>query len=413
MGQFYNGQTLKGIVFLGVFLLFIAELIGFGIGALEGFITLGTTPREDHSLFLLIEGVLQILITVVFLVFYAAQIYDANKVAKIHVVNPENVNRSAKEIINNIFDAGFPYLLTVPAYLIMLFTIIFPVVVTLFLAFTNYNFYNIPPANLIDWTGLETFASIFTLSSYRDTFMSVLSWTVIWTLAATTLQLIIGIFTAIVMNQPFIKGKRFFGVILLLPWAVPAFITILTFSNMFNPSIGAINEQVIPFINSIVPFLEIPALSWKTDPFWTKAAIIMIQGWLGYPYIYVLVTGILQSIPDDWYEAASIDGGTALQKFRYITLPHIFAVAAPIFVTQYTGNFNNFNMIYLFNEGGPGSVGSGAGSTDILISWIYKLTTGQSPQYNVAGAVTIIISIVVITISMIIFSRSRAFQMED
>lgn len=413
LGQFYNGQILKGIVFLGVFLLFIAELIGFGIGALEGFVTLGTTPREDHSLFLLIEGVLQILITVVFLVFYAAQIYDANKVAKIHVVNPENVNRSAKEIINNIFDAGFPYLLTVPAYLIMLFTIIFPVVVTLFLAFTNYNFYNIPPANLIDWTGLETFASIFTLSSYRDTFMSVLSWTVIWTVAATTLQLIIGIFTAIVMNQPFIKGKRFFGVILLLPWAVPAFITILTFSNMFNPSIGAINEQVIPFINSIVPFLEIPALSWKTDPFWTKAAIIMIQGWLGYPYIYVLVTGILQSIPDDWYEAASIDGGTGLQKFRYITLPHIFAVAAPIFVTQYTGNFNNFNMIYLFNEGGPGSVGSGAGSTDILISWIYKLTTGQSPQYNVAAAVTIIISIVVITISMIIFSRSRAFQMED
>jgi arabinogalactan oligomer/maltooligosaccharide transport system permease protein len=413
LGQFYNKQTFKGIIFLGVFLLFIVELAVFGVGAIEGFITLGTTPREDHSLFLLIEGVLQILITFVFLVFYAAQMYDANKVAKINALNPDNVNRTAKDVLNNVFDGGFPYLLTIPAYLIMLFTIIFPVVVTLFLAFTNYNFYNIPPANLIDWTGLETFASIFTLSSYRDTFMSVLSWTVIWTVAATTLQLIIGIFTAIVMNQPFIKGKRFFGVILLLPWAVPAFITILTFSNMFNPSIGAINEQVIPFLNSIIPFVEIPALAWKTDPFWTKVAIILIQGWLGYPYIYVLVTGILQSIPNDWYEAASIDGGTAMQKFRYITLPHIFAVAAPIFVTQYTGNFNNFNMIYLFNEGGPGSVGSGAGSTDILISWIYKLTTGQSPQYNVAAAVTIIISIVVITISMFIFSRSRAFQMED
>lgn len=412
-GQFYNKQTFKGIVFLGILLLFVVEMVVFGAGAIEGFITLGTTPREDHSLFLLIEGVLQILIMVVFLIFYAVQIYDANKVAKIHAINPDNVNRSPKDIINNIFDGGFPYLLTVPAYLIMLFTIIFPVVVTLFLAFTNYNFYTIPPANLIDWTGLETFMSIFTLSSYRDTFMSVLSWTVIWTIAATTLQLIIGIFTAMVMNQPFIKGKRFFGVILLLPWAVPAFITILTFSNMFNPSIGAINEQVIPFLNSIIPFVEIPVLAWKTDPFWTKIAIILIQGWLGYPYIYVLVTGILQSIPNDWYEAASIDGGTALQKFRYITLPHIFAVAAPIFVTQYTGNFNNFNMIYLFNEGGPGSVGSGAGSTDILISWIYKLTTGQSPQYNVAAAVTIIISIVVITISMVIFSRSRAFQMED
>jgi len=412
-GQFYNKQTVKGIAFLGIFILFIVEMAVFGIGAIEGFITLGTTPGEDHSLFLLIEGVLQLLIMVIFLFFYAAQIYDANKVAKINALNPDNVNRSAKAIITNIFDDGFPYLLTVPAYLIMLFTIIFPVVVTLFLAFTNYNFYNIPPASLIDWTGLETFASIFSLSTYRDTFMSVFSWTIIWTVLATTLQLVIGIFTAIVMNQSFIKGKRIFGVILLLPWAVPAFITILTFSNMFNPSIGAINEQVIPFLNSIIPLVEIPALSWKTDPFWTKAAIIMIQGWLGYPYIYVLVTGILQSIPDDWYEAASIDGGSALQKFRYITLPHIFAVAAPIFVTQYTGNFNNFNLIYLFNEGGPGSVGSGAGSTDILISWIYKLTTGQSPQYNVAAAVTIIISVVVITISMFIFSRSRAFQMED
>ncbi len=412
-GQFYNQQTLKGILFLGLLLLFFIEMVVFGAGAIEGFITLGTTPREDHSLFLLIEGVLQLLIMVVFLIFYGAQILDANKIAKMNALNPKNVNRSAKEIIKNVFDGGFPYLLTVPAYLIMLFTIIFPVAVTLFLAFTNYNFYHIPPATLIDWTGLETFTSIFTLSTYRDTFVSVLSWTVIWTVMATTLQLIIGIFTAIVMNQSFIRGKRFFGVILLLPWAVPAFISILTFSNMFNPSIGAINEQVIPFLNSLIPFMKIPALAWKTNPFWTKVAIILIQGWLGYPYIYVLVTGILQSIPNDWYEAASIDGGTAIQKFRYITLPHIFAVAAPIFVTQYTGNFNNFNMIYLFNEGGPGSVGSGAGSTDILISWIYKLTTGQSPQYNVAAAVTIFISIVVITISMFVFSRSRAFQMED
>ncbi|MGO3792882.1 MAG: ABC transporter permease subunit, partial [Enterococcus gilvus] len=117
--------------------------------------------------------------------------------------------------------------------------------------------------------------------------------------------------------------------------------------------------------------------------------------------------------PNDWYEASVIDGATAIQKFKHITMPHIFAVAAPIFITQYTGNFNNFNLIYLFNEGGPGSVGSGAGSTDILISWIYKLTTGTSPQYNISAAVTLIISAIVITISMVIFSRTRAFEMED
>src|SRR5699024_9318547 len=174
----------------------------------------------------------------------------------------------------------FAYLLTIPAYILMIFTIVFPVLVTIFIAFTNYDFYHIPPATLIDWTGFENFAAIFTLSTYRDSFGAVFGWTVIWTLSATTLQIIIGIFAAIVMHQRFIKFKRIFGVILLLPWAVPAFITILTFSNMFNPSAGAINTQVIPFINSVIPFLKIPALSWKTNPFWTKVALIGIQGWL-------------------------------------------------------------------------------------------------------------------------------------
>ncbi len=412
-GQFYNKQAFKGIVFLGIFLLFLLELFVFGNEAIHGLITLGTTPREDHSLFLLIEGVLQVLVIVIFLVFYGVQIYDANRVAKIAARTPDKVNRTPKEILLNVYENGFPYLLTVPAYILMLFAIIFPVVVTFLLVFTNYDFRHIPPATLIDWTGLATFESIFTLSTYRETFFTVFTWTVIWTLGATTLQIGLGIFTAMVMNQPFIKFKRLFGVILLLPWAVPAFITILTFSNMFNPSAGAINTQVIPFINSILPFVEIPSLSWKTDPFWTKAALIAIQGWLGFPYIYVLTTSILQSIPGEWYEAASIDGANAIQKFRSITFPHILSVAAPIFITQYTGNFNNFTMIYLFNEGGPGSVGNNAGSTDILISWVYKLTTGQAPQYNVSAAITLIISAIVIVISLIIFSRSNAFEMED
>ena len=412
-GQFYNKQVFKGILFLGIFLVFLFQLFNSGFDAIYGLITLGTTPRDDHSLFLLIEGVLQLLLIFIFLVFYGVQIYDANRVAKIGIINPDKVNRSIKDILMNVYENGFPYLLTIPAYIMMIFAIIFPVVVTFLLVFTNYDFRHIPPATLIDWTGLDTFQSIFTLSTYRETFVTVFTWTVIWTLAATTLQISLGIFTAMVMNQPFIKFKRLFGVILLLPWAVPAFITILTFSNMFNPSAGAINTQVIPFINNLLPFVDIPSLSWKTDPFWTKVALISIQGWLGYPYIYVLTTSILQSIPGEWYEAASIDGANAIQKFRSITFPQILSVAAPIFITQYTGNFNNFSMIYLFNEGGPGSVGNNAGSTDILISWVYKLTTGQSPQYNVSSAITLIISAVVIVISLIIFSRSNAFQMED
>lgn len=410
LGQFYNGQRFKAIIFLSIFLLFIVEMIQFGMDAFYGFITLGSTPIDDHSLFLMIEGTLQIIITAIFIFFYIINIMDAKKIAK-KVKYGEKISKTAKETINNVLDGGFAYLLTLPAYIVMIFTIVFPVLVTLFMAFTNYDFYHIPPANLIDWVGFKNFFNIFFLSSYRDTFMSVLSWTVIWTLCASTLQIVLGVLTAVIANQSFIKGKRLFGVIFLLPWAVPAFITIMSFSNIFNDSIGAINTQVIPFLNHL-PFVEIGAIPWKTDPFWTKVAIIMIQGWLGFPYIYVMTTGILQSIPGELYEAAMMDGANALKRFKTITLPMILYVAAPIFVTQYTGNFNNFSMIYLFNNGGPGSVGGGAGSSDILISWIYKLTTGNSPQYSVAAAVTLLISAIVISVSMIVFKKTKAFDME-
>ncbi|UDM72185.1 sugar ABC transporter permease [Vagococcus fluvialis] len=410
LGQFYNEQKFKGIIFLGVFIAFVIELFTFGVSAVDGFITLGTVPMEDHSLFLLIEGTLQIIITFVFVVFYVFNIKDAKSVAK-KWNSGQKVNTTTKEIINNMLDEGFPYLLTLPAYIVMTIAIIFPVLVTLFMAFTNYDFKHIPPAGLIDWVGVKNFFSIFFLSSYRATFGAVFSWTVIWTICASTLQIVLGVLTAVVANQQFIKGKRWFGVIFLLPWAVPAFITIMSFSNIFNDSIGAINTQVIPMLNHL-PFVDIGAVAWKTDPFWTKVAIIMIQGWLGFPYIYVMTTGILQSIPEELYEAAKIDGANAIQRFKSITMPMILFVAAPIFVTQYTGNFNNFSMIYLFNNGGPGSVGGGAGSTDILISWIYKLTTGNAPQYSVAAAVTLIISFIVISISLIVFKKTKAFDME-
>ena len=411
MGQFANGQRFKGIVFIVIFLAFIIQMILGGFQSLIGLITLGSVPMEDHSLFILIQGTLQLIITIIFFIFYGLNLLDAKRGATLRKEN-KKVNRTMKEVIHNVGDEGFPYLLTLPAYLLMIFTIIFPVLVTLFTAFTNYDFKHIPPASLIDWVGAKNFFSIFFLSSYRNTFLSVFSWTVIWTLCATTLQITLGIFTAVVAHQKFIKFRRIIGIIFLLQCAVPAVITILRFYNIFNESVGAINTQIIPFLNNL-PFVDISAISWKTDPNWTKVAIIMVQGWLGFPYIYVMVTGILQSISEDLYEAAKIDGANAWKRFSNITLPAIFLVAAPTFITQYTGNFNNFSMIYLFNNGGPGSVGGGAGSTDILISWIYKLTTGTSPQYSMASAITLIISAIVICVSLLVFKKTNAFNMED
>ncbi|MDG7324972.1 ABC transporter permease subunit [Streptococcus pneumoniae] len=210
------------------------------------------------------------------------------------------------------------------------------------IAFTNYDFQHLPPNKLLDWVGLTNFTNIWSLSTFRSAFGSVLSWTIIWALAASTLQIVIGIFTAIIANQPFIKGKRIFGVIFLLPWAVPAFITILTFSNMFNDSVGAINTQVLPILAKFLPFLDGALIPWKTDPTWTKIALIMMQGWLGFPYIYVLTLGILQSIPNDLYEAAYIDGAGHFRRFWQIVLPLVRPMVAVQALWAFMGPFGDY-----------------------------------------------------------------------
>ena len=413
LGQIYNKQKTKGYIFLAVTALFLVYFIGIGAGELSKLVTLGTVRGQDNSLFILIRGAFHLIITIVYFLFYALNIKDAGTVAK-RINDGIAVPKTGKEMVQAIYENGFPYLLIIPSYIAMTFAIIFPVLVTLMIAFTNYDFKHTAPTALLDWIGFQNFTNMWTLSTFRSAFTSVLGWTFIWALAASTLQIVLGILTAIVANQPFVKGKRIFGVIFLLPWAVPAFITILTFSNMFNDSVGAINAQVIPLFAKIFPFLDGVLIPWKTDPTWTKIALIMMQGWLGFPYLYVLTLGILQSIPNDLYEAAYIDGANGWQKFRNITFPMILAVAAPTLISQYTFNFNNFSIIYLFNDGGPGSVGGNAGSTDILISWIYKLTTSNStPQYSMAAAVTLIVSVIVISISMIAFKKLHAFDMED
>ncbi|MDO4667562.1 MAG: ABC transporter permease subunit [Streptococcus sp.] len=412
LGQIYNKQKGKGAIFFTITLAFIIYFLSIAMPMLTSLTTLGELRGRDNSLFILIQGAFHLIVVAIYLVFYIFNIKDAYQTAK-HWNNGFPVPVSLKDLFKGIYENGFPYLLIVPAYIAMAFAIIFPVLVTLLIAFTNYDFKHLPPAKLLDWIGFNNFANIWQLSTFRSAFVSVLSWTIIWAVVASTLQIIIGIFTAIIANQPFVKGKRIFGIIFLLPWAVPAFITVLTFSNMFNDSIGAINTQVLPLLSKIIPFLDGHLIPWKTDATWTKIALIMIQGWLGFPYIYVLTLGILQSIPKDLYEAAYIDGANAWQKFRNITFPMILAVAAPTLISQYTFNFNNFSIIYLFNAGGPGNVGGGAGSTDILISWIYRLTTGNSPQYSMAAAVTLIISIIVMSISMLAFKKLHVFEMED
>lgn len=402
IGQLYNRQKVKGMLFLFFFVMYIVvfkDIINMGIW---GIVTLGVEVPRDNSIFLLAEGLIALIVIGFGLLFYYLNIRDAYKNGQLRDQGLE-VN-SLKETYQALLTEGYPYLITSPAFILLVFSVIFPILFSISLAFTNYDLYHSAPANLANWVGLETFKKIFTVDIWRSTFFNVLGWTVTWTLVASTLQVAIGVFLAVVVHQKELRFKKFFRTILVLPWAVPGFVTILIFAGMFNDSFGAIN-------NSILAFLGIKSIPWLTSANWTRIALLMIQSWLGFPYIFIVTTGTLQSIPDDLYEAATIDGATAFQKFKAITLPLVLYAMAPIIITQYTFNFNNFNIIYLFNAGGPAVPGSTAGGTDILVSWIYKLTM-QNSQYALAAALTILLSIVVIGIALWQFRRTNSFKEE-
>ncbi|WP_298834510.1 sugar ABC transporter permease [uncultured Planococcus sp.] len=399
-GQFYNKQWIKGLLFLGLgisFFLVFGDLLNMGFWGLA---TLGTEVPRDNSIFLLAEGLIAVIVTVFGLAFYYVNLRDAYKNGKLRDENKPL--SSLKSDYQNLIAQGYPYLISGPSLFILIFAVIFPILFSFALAFTNYDLYHSPPANLADWVGFDTFAKIFTVDIWRSTFFSVLGWTIIWTLVASTLQVALGIFMAVLVNQKDLRFKKFYRTILVLPWAVPGFVTILIFAGLFNDSFGAIN-------NDILAMLGIDAIPWLTDENWTKVALILMQGWLGFPFIFLVTTGVLQSIPDDLYEAARIDGASIFAQFRNITMPMILIATAPVIITQYTFNFNNFNIIYLFNGGGPSVPGSTAGGTDILVSWIYKLTL-QSSQYSLAAALTILLSVFVIAIALWQFRRTDAFK---
>lgn len=403
LGQIYNRQYLKGSIFLVLAISFVIAFWDFIDIGIWGIVTLGEKLPRDNSIFLMVYGIISIFLLILAAIIMMINLRDAYKNGERRDLGqPLN---SVRQQYRNLIDYGFPYLMLSPGFLLLLFVVILPIVFMLLLAFTNYDLYHNWPAQLTDWIGLENFKKLFTMGVWRDTFLSVFSWTIIWTLVATTLQISLGIFLAVLVNQKDLKGKGVIRTLLILPWAVPAFVTILIFSGMFNESFGAINTVILDA-------LSISPIPWMTDPLWTRIALILIQTWLGFPFIFVMVTGVLQAIPNELYEAAMIDGASAFQRFKEITLPLILYSIAPILITQYTFNFNNFNVIFLFNGGGPAVEGQNAGGTDILISWIYNLTM-TSQQYGMAAAITMIMSAVVIAIAIWQFRRTRSYQEED
>ncbi|WP_052255452.1 sugar ABC transporter permease [Salinicoccus sp. YB14-2] len=401
LGQLYNKRYIKSGVLFILFISFVTVFYNFLNIGLWGLFTLGEIPRLDDSRILLAQGIISLLVIGIALTFYIVNIIDAYKDAIL--INSGDF-RTLMQRFKDSWDRSFPYVIVAPGLVLLLFLVVFPLLYMFFLAFTNYNLYNAPPKNVLDYVGIDNFKALIEVDIWRNTFFSVFTWTVVWTLVATTLQISLALLLAIIVNNPLIKFKRLIRTVLILPWAVPAFVTILIFSALFNNQFGAINNDILqPLFGISIP--------WLSDPFWAKVALILIQTWLGFPFVFALFTGVLQSISADWYEAADIDGASSWQKFTNITFPHIMFATAPLLIMQYAGNFNNFNIIYLFNAGGPAIRGQNAGGTDILISWVYKLTF-ETQNFNMAAAISIIIGIIVASIAAFQFSRTRSIKEE-
>lgn len=415
LGQLYNRQYFKGISFI---LLELYLLLFWTIPfqwAMWGLTTLGETPQTrigfnvvqgDHSIFLLIEGLLFLISFLLFLWFYYLNIRDAYKVGlkKEEGIKPNNI----KEMIINIWENGFPYLLLTPSVLFTSFLTVLPLLFGILIAFTNYSAPNfLPPKALVDWVGLKTFIQLFQMKTWSSTFYGVFSWTVIWAIIATVTTFFLGLIFAVLISQKGIKYKKFWRSIFILPWAIPQFISILIMRNMFNGQFGPLNRYLMD-----LGIIE-TAIPWLSDPLLAKLTLIIVNMWFGFPFWMILMSGVITSIDKELFEAAEVDGASSYKRFWKITMPLVMYSTAPLAIMSFAGNFNNFNLIYLMTQGGPVNVDYNyAGSTDILISWIYKLTLDNG-QYAIASAVSILIFIVIATFSIINFRKTKAFKEED
>ncbi|WGS65460.1 ABC transporter permease subunit [Marinitoga aeolica] len=277
-------------------------------------------------------------------------------------------------------------------------------------AFWDYN----DKGELIRLIGYSSFVGTYQFDRIRKDpkisgpFLKIFSWTFTYAALSVLFSFVIGMVLALMLNDKLMKGRILYRTLLIIPWAVPAFISVLIWRNgFFNETYGIINRFIITN-------LGLQPIKWLNDPFWAKVAVLIVNTWLGFPYMMTITLGALQSIPDELYEASSIDGATRWTQFRKITLPLLMVSLTPLLVSSFAFNFNNFVNIYLLTGGGPAMPGATtpAGSTDILISYTYKLAFegSRGQDFGFASAISILIFAIVSAISYFNFKLSGAFE---
>ena len=418
IGNIVCGQIIKGIIYLLAEAAFIYFMITNGIHCLAMLPGLGDREqgevwndalgvyeyvKGDNSLIILLYGVATLFVCAAFILLWRSNVKSAYE-QQLKKDNGKHIN-SFIEDIKSLFDENLHKLLmTLPVAGILTFTIV-PLVFMIAMAFTNYSKVG-SHLVLFDWVGLENFKQLFDASgSLGKNFWSVLVWTIVWAVLATGLNYVLGMLLAMLINRKGTKLKGFWRFVFILSIAVPQFVSLLIIRSMLTQD-GIINVMLknAGWITKALPFF--------TNATWARITVVVVNLWVGIPYTMMQVTGILQNIPQEIYEAADVDGANGFVKFFKITLPYMLFVTTPYLITTFTANINNFNIVYLLTKGDPVMAGDTAGKTDLLVTWLYKLTVDY--QYYNLGAVIGIMTFILLAIgSLLVYRRTKSYKDEE
>ena len=329
--------------------------------------------------------------------------------------------KSGKDDLRSLVDDQFhKTLLSLPLAGIMMFTIL-PTIYMVLVAFTSYDGNNNGYSNLFSWVGLDNFNQLlnFNTGGLGLAFGEILSWTLMWSFFATFTNYFLGMFVAILINKKGIKFKKFWRTALVMTIAIPQFVSLLYVSKLFDDC-GVIGKFLLDMGWFPQALLDMRINSLWDHEVTARIMLIVINIWVGIPYIMLMATGILMNIPQDLYESSKIDGASAFQQYTRITLPYMLFVTGPYLLTSFVGNLNNFNVIYLLTGGNPLDTqlgtpgGASVGSTDLLITWLFKMTV-DSPEskYYAASVIGIMIFIVVAVLSLVVYNIIPSTRNEE
>ncbi len=413
----FCGQIIKGLLMLGIeaaVIYFLVKPYG-GLYWLSMLPSLGSVEQQkvwneekfiyeyvagDQSQLILLYGVATVFVIVLGLIFWRASVrsgYQALTLKRMGKHVPTFLEDCRSLLDENVHKL----LMTPPMAGLLIFTIA-PLVYMMCMAFTNFSKEG-DHLVLFDWVGLQNFFAIFDSTSVvGKQFGSVLIWTLVWAFFATFLNFFLGTFMAIIINRPSIRCKGLWRSCLSMTIAVPQFVSLLVIRSMLQPK-GIVNRMLLNagWISSALPFM--------TNTTWARVMIIVVNLWVGIPYTIMQVTGVLQNIPADQYEAATLDGAGPIKQFTKITFPYMMFVLTPYLITQFTGNINNFNIIYLLTGGG---LGNSAGNTDLLVTWLYKLSVDQQ-KYNLAAVIGIFTFVVLAIVSLVTYRSTGSYKDEE